>query len=66
MNLSRPAVHERVRRLEAAGVIRGYTAALDWVQVGFPVTAYVNIRHKGTCAQVAPETAAPTGAGRPD
>lgn len=44
VHLSRPAVYERVRRLEARGVIRGYGARVDWEALGLPVTAFVWIR----------------------
>lgn len=41
VNLSRPAVHERIKRLEERGIIRGYQARVDWSAVGFPVTAFI-------------------------
>jgi len=44
VHLSRPAVFERVRRLEAKGVIRGYGARVDWEALGLPLTAFVWIR----------------------
>jgi Lrp/AsnC family transcriptional regulator, leucine-responsive regulatory protein len=50
VNLSRPAVHHRLRRLEAAGVIRGYRADLDWPAIGFPLTVFVLIRVIGPTA----------------
>jgi Lrp/AsnC family leucine-responsive transcriptional regulator len=43
VGLSAPAVHERVRRLEQAGVITGYHAAVDPLAVGLGVTALVSI-----------------------
>src|SRR5918994_7244544 len=45
IGLSRPAVMERVKRLEEAGVIRGYHASLDRSKCGLPVTAFVAIRY---------------------
>lgn len=45
VGLSRPAVMERVKRLEESGHIRGYTAVLDRGRVGYPVTAFVAIRY---------------------
>jgi Lrp/AsnC family leucine-responsive transcriptional regulator len=42
--LSPPAVAERVRRLEEAGVIRGYHAELDPRALGYPIAAVVRIR----------------------
>lgn len=41
--LSTSAVHQRVRRLEERGVIRGYAAVLDHEQVGLPLTAFVSV-----------------------
>ena len=43
IGLSAPAVAERVRRLEDAGVIKGYTARLDLAKLGFGVQAFVRV-----------------------
>lgn len=45
VGLSRPAVMERVKRLEEAGYITGYGAHLDRGKLGFPVTAFVAVRY---------------------
>src|SRR5438270_13988302 len=45
VGLSRPAVMERVKRLEEAGYITGYGARVDLVKAGFPVTAFVAVRY---------------------
>jgi Lrp/AsnC family leucine-responsive transcriptional regulator len=42
--MSSPAVTERVRRLEEAGVIRGYRLDLNPAAVGLPIGAYIRIR----------------------
>jgi len=42
--LSTSAVHQRVRRLEQRGVIRGYAAVIDAESVGLPLTAFISIR----------------------
>ncbi len=42
--LSVSAVHQRVRRLQKRGVIKGFTAQLDHGQVGLPLTAFVSIK----------------------
>src|SRR5690554_4603394 len=42
--LSTSAVHQRVRRLEARGVIRGYGAAVDYAALGLPLTAFISIK----------------------
>ncbi len=43
VGLSAPAVAERVRRLEEAGVIIGYRAEVDPAKVGLPVTAVIQL-----------------------
>jgi len=43
VGLSSPAVHERVGKLEAAGVISGYRAVIDPAAVGLNVTALVGV-----------------------
>src|SRR5947207_12041544 len=45
VGLSRPAVMERVKRLEEAGYITGYGARVDRAKSGFPVTAFVAVRY---------------------
>lgn len=52
VGLSASAVHERVRKLEAAGVIRGYRAVVDPEALGLFVTALI--------------AATPFDAGQPD
>ncbi|MEU6783809.1 Lrp/AsnC family transcriptional regulator [Nonomuraea angiospora] len=42
--LSVSAVHQRVRRLEKRGVVRGYAAIIDHEAVGLPLTAFVSIK----------------------
>jgi Lrp/AsnC family leucine-responsive transcriptional regulator len=42
--LSVSAVHQRVRRLEKRGVLRGYHAEVDPDQVDLPLTAFVSIK----------------------
>ncbi|HEV8559931.1 MAG TPA: AsnC family transcriptional regulator [Actinophytocola sp.] len=44
VNLSPPAVAERVRRLEESGVITGYRAQVDPQRAGYPISAYVEMR----------------------
>jgi Lrp/AsnC family leucine-responsive transcriptional regulator len=41
--LSTSAVHQRVRRLEQRGVIRGYAAVIDPEAVGLSLTAFVSV-----------------------
>lgn len=44
VNLSPPAVHARMRRLEEQGVIRGYAAVLDREALGFEMLCLINVR----------------------
>jgi Lrp/AsnC family leucine-responsive transcriptional regulator len=50
VGLSPPAVAERVRRLEEAGVIIGYHARVDYERLGLPITAFVRVRVTGAPA----------------
>jgi Lrp/AsnC family leucine-responsive transcriptional regulator len=44
VGLSVSAVHQRVRRLEQRGVIKGYAARIDHDALGLSMTAFVAIR----------------------
>ncbi len=44
VGLSSPSVTDRVRKLEEAGVIRGYRLDVDPAAMGLPVSAYIRIR----------------------
>lgn len=41
--LSTSAVHQRVKRLEQRGLIKGYGATVDHEQLGRPLTAFISI-----------------------
>ena len=43
VGLSSPAVHERVGKLEAAGIVTGYTALVDPAALGLDVTALISV-----------------------
>ncbi|MFJ8659435.1 Lrp/AsnC family transcriptional regulator [Streptomyces sp. NPDC093795] len=45
VSMSPSAVTERVRRLEEAGVITGYTAIVDQDRLGLPILAFVRLRY---------------------
>jgi Lrp/AsnC family leucine-responsive transcriptional regulator len=47
IGLSGPATGERVRRLEAAGMIVGYAAAVDPPSVGYPIVAFIRMSCSG-------------------
>jgi len=43
VGLTPPAVIERVRRMEEAGIIKGYHADVDLKEIGAPITAFVRM-----------------------
>ena len=43
VGLAGSSVHDRVRKLEKQGAIRGYKADLDYTEAGFPITAIVSL-----------------------
>ena len=47
VGLSSPAVAERVRKLEDAGIIKGYHAEIDTAKVGYPITAIIRMQVLG-------------------
>jgi Lrp/AsnC family leucine-responsive transcriptional regulator len=47
VGLSAPAVHERVRRLRAAGVLKGLHASLDGEAIGKALLAFVHVDADG-------------------
>jgi len=51
VGMSGPSVHERVKKLEARGVIRGYSALVDPTLLGYSVLAFISIKQvPGTIA----------------
>lgn len=54
VGLSSPAVTDRVKRLEEAGIIRGYRLDLDPAALGLPLSAFIRVRpNSGQLARVA-------------
>ena len=47
IGLSQPAVADRVRRLEEAGVLTGYRAGIDRPRAGLPLTAFLRVTCTG-------------------
>ena len=47
VGLTTPAVIERVRKLEDAGVITGYRVEIDTAKIGLPITAFVRMSIAG-------------------
>jgi len=44
LSLSSPSVTDRVRRMEADGVLTGYAAQIDLPSIGYPLMALVRLR----------------------
>jgi Lrp/AsnC family leucine-responsive transcriptional regulator len=55
VGLSLPAVTDRIRRMEEAGILTGYHAEIDFERVGLPVQAIVRLESIGgrSCDYVA-------------
>lgn len=47
IGLSSPAVAERIRRMEDAGIITGYRVELNLEKLGLPMTAFIRISSAG-------------------
>jgi Lrp/AsnC family leucine-responsive transcriptional regulator len=60
VNLSPPAVAERVQRLERSGVITGYKAVIDPRAIGYPLAAVVRVRPASRQLHRIPEVARET------
>jgi Lrp/AsnC family transcriptional regulator, leucine-responsive regulatory protein len=60
VNLSPPAVAERVQRLERSGVIIGYKAVIDPRAIGYPLAAVVRVRPASRQLHRIPEVARET------
>ncbi|MGF0095050.1 Lrp/AsnC family transcriptional regulator [Peptoniphilus sp. SGI.035] len=41
LNLTRPAIHRRIYKMEDAGFIKGYKVLVDWQKIGYNVDTYV-------------------------
>jgi Lrp/AsnC family transcriptional regulator, leucine-responsive regulatory protein len=57
INLSSPAVAERLQRLERSGAITAYRAEVDPKALGYPIAAFVRIRPTTRQLQKIPELA---------
>lgn len=54
VNLTAPAVAERVRRMEEAGIITGYHAHVNTEKLGLPISVLIRLALNGPCT---PDTA---------
>src|SRR5215472_14924655 len=43
IEMSPPAVADRLARLERSGAIRGYRVEVDWAALGYPVVVYLAV-----------------------
>lgn len=43
VGLAGSSVHDRVRKLEKQGIVKGYRAEIDFEAAGFPITAIVSL-----------------------
>ena len=41
--LSSPAAAARIARLEKQGIIKGYHTEIDWLKLGYHITAFINL-----------------------
>lgn len=46
LHISRPAVHQRVGKLEKKGVIKGYRCIVDWGQAGQKIKVLIMVKFK--------------------
>ena len=47
ISLSSAATKRRIDRLQRVGVIRGYTAVIDYARLGWPLEAFIELRFAG-------------------
>lgn len=52
VHMSQPAVAERVRRMEAAGVISGYHAHVNPAALGYGITAFIRVSKRAHATPV--------------
>lgn len=48
LNMSRPAIHQRISKLEACGILKGYSAEIDWGAAGQGIRAFIFMNVKTT------------------
>ncbi len=58
IGLTPPAVAERVRKLEDAGVISGYRAVVDYEALGFPILCVIRLKAPMSTVGIDPKIAA--------
>ena len=58
IGLTAPAVAERIRKLEDAGVITGYRAVVDYEAIGFPILSIIRLKAPMRSEGIDPKIAA--------
>jgi len=58
IGLTPPAVAERIRKLEEAGIIKGYRAVVDYEALGFPILCIIRVSIPMSTIGVDPKIAA--------
>ena len=48
LNMSRPAIHQRISKLEQQGIIEGYRTKINWSKLGYSISAYISLKVKTT------------------
>src|ERR1700751_3479528 len=62
LEVSDATVHNRIRSMTEAGIIKGFVTMIDFEKIGFPLLAFVEIRTKpGTSDVVVPKLARISG-----
>jgi len=51
VGLSQPATAERIKNLEALGIIRGYRVEVDRTKLGYPIRAFIRMNTDGEKCQ---------------
>jgi Lrp/AsnC family leucine-responsive transcriptional regulator len=44
IHISRQAIHQRIKKLEENGVIKGYKSIIDWTELGEGTRAYIYVK----------------------
>lgn len=44
LHISRPAIHQRVNKLENENIIKGYKSIVNWQKLGEPIRAFLYIK----------------------
>ncbi|AOT69880.1 Lrp/AsnC family transcriptional regulator [Geosporobacter ferrireducens] len=44
LHISRPAIHQRISKLEDRGILRGYTAQINWKALGYQIKVLIFIK----------------------